>query len=79
MGRIKTTLIKRVANKLFSMYPDRFNSKFDDNKVVVGEIEQISSKKMRNVIAGYVTRLYQQKKKEEAMLVKDSQKLTTKI
>ena len=79
MGRIKTMLIKRVASKLFKTYPDRFNTKFEDNKLIVGELDQLDSKKMRNVIAGYVTRLVKQKKKEEAMLLKDSQKLTTKV
>jgi len=79
MGRIKTMLIKRVANKLFRTYPDRFNTKFEDNKLIVGELDMLDSKKMRNVIAGYVTRLVKQKKKEEAMLLKDSQKLITKV
>lgn len=78
MGRIKTTLIKRAASKLFDMYTGRFTEKFNDNKVVVGEIEQIQSKKMRNNIAGQVTRLVKQKKKEDAMLLKDAQKLTVK-
>ena len=60
MGRIKTTLIKRNTLKMFSLYKDKFTTDFIKNKLVVNELAEVQSKKLRNVIAGYVTRLKKQ-------------------
>ena len=60
MGRIKTTLIKRNTLKMFSLYKDKFTTDFIQNKLVVNELAEVQSKKLRNVIAGYVTRLKKQ-------------------
>jgi len=57
MGRIKTTLIKRTANKLFRDNPNRFKKNFEENKLLVDESVHTESKKFRNIIAGYLTRL----------------------
>ena len=62
MGRIKTKLIKRIANRLIKENKDRFKNNFEDNKKIVVELASIPSKKMRNVIAGYVTRLVKEQK-----------------
>ena len=62
MGRIKTQLIKRVSNKLIKEHRDEFKKDFEENKKLVEEFSDIPSKKLRNSIAGYVTRL---KKEEE--------------
>ncbi len=57
MGRIKTTPVKRATIALFKEHGDIFTSDFKENKAKVSEHLQIRSKKIRNVIAGYVTRL----------------------
>lgn len=57
MGRIKTMLIKRTTEELMVKYGDEFTTSFDDNKLILGGKAKISSKKMRNIIAGYATRL----------------------
>jgi len=57
MGRIKTTQVKRSGRKLVSLYGSKFTNDFDKNKKSVAERTIISSKKLRNIIAGYVTRL----------------------
>ena len=62
MGRIKTTLTKRTAISLFNSDKEAFKPDFDSNKKVVSAKLDITSKKLRNIIAGYVTRL--SKKKE---------------
>ncbi len=62
MGRIKTTHVKRATKKLLAMYGDRFKTDFNSNKKVVDELAEIGSKKLRNVIAGYATRLVNEKK-----------------
>ena len=57
MGRIKTQQIKRVSFELIKRHRDSFKKEFIDNKKVVSDFAEIRSKKLRNQIAGYVTRL----------------------
>lgn len=57
MGRVKTTQIKRVTKKLVAEHGDQFKKDFENNKKIVEKFAEIPSKKLRNVIAGYVTRI----------------------
>jgi small subunit ribosomal protein S17e len=61
MGRIKTQLIKRISNKLIKEHRNEFKKDFKENKEIVAKLADIQSKKIRNIIAGYVTRLMQTK------------------
>ena len=63
MGRIKTQLIKRVTNKIVAEHRQDFKEDYEENKKIVEKYADIPSKKLRNIIAGYVTRLV--KAKEE--------------
>ena len=60
MGRIKTTLLKRTANKLYKDGPERFKKSFEENKKITNNLIETQSKKFRNIIAGYLTRLAKQ-------------------
>ena len=57
MGRIKTQLIKRITLKLYNEHPDEFQTRFEENKGNVDRFIDSPSKKLRNLIAGYITRL----------------------
>jgi small subunit ribosomal protein S17e len=57
MGKVRIGLVKRTARKLLEMYPDLFTEDFEHNKKVVSQLIETTSKKLRNQIAGYVTRL----------------------
>ena len=61
MGNIKQTFIKRVARELFDRYPDQFTRDFEHNKKKVEELTNVTSKTIRNRIAGYITRLVRMK------------------
>ena len=63
MGRIKTAQIKRATNDLIKAHKGEFKEEFYENKKIVERFAYIPSKKTKNVIAGYVTRLT--KKKED--------------
>ena len=65
MGRIKTALIKRIGTKLHDLHEDVFTENFAENKLKVAERADIHSKKMKNVITGYVTRLAKNKKRDQ--------------
>jgi ribosomal protein S17E len=58
MGRIKSKLIKRTGRTLLTE-ENKFNSEFENNKKILGSL--MPSKKIRNQVAGYITR----KKKTE--------------
>lgn len=57
MGRIKSALVKRVANKL--MKEEKFATEFSRNKIILGKT--MPSKRIRNILAGYITRLEKSK------------------
>lgn len=57
MGRIKTQQIKRATFELMRMHSDSFKKEYSENKKIVDGFADIRSKKLRNMVAGYVTRL----------------------
>jgi ribosomal protein S17E len=61
MGRIKTKPIKRAGTELVTAVPELFNSEFNHNKKVLGR--DMPSKKVRNMIAGFITRYKRNTKK----------------
>lgn len=63
MGRIKTQLLRRTGLKLFKEHEKEFKSDFVFNKKKVDELILVQSKKLRNIIAGYITRLHKLSKK----------------
>ena len=61
MGRIKTKLTKRTTIEIMSEHADKFTDDFEKNKARVDELLDIPSKKIRNIVAGYATRLAKNK------------------
>ena len=55
MGRIKPTLVKRTSRQLIEQSNESFGKTFEENKRALNHA--LSSKKMRNKIAGYIARL----------------------
>ena len=56
MGRIKTQQIKRTVKTLITKNPGEFTTEFEKNKKIVDDKTEIYSKKLRNVIAGSITK-----------------------
>lgn len=65
MGRIKTKLIKRMTLGLYKEFRDKFKKTFKENKEIVEKLADFPSKKMRNVVAGYITRLIKSQEKQK--------------
>ncbi len=61
MGRIKTQLSKRVTQELMQKHGDAFSTDFEENKKLVKDYTTVSSRRIKNTVAGYVTRLKRQK------------------
>ncbi len=58
MGAIRPAVIKRVARELVTKYPDKFSGDFEANKELVAKYTNVQTKRLRNILAGYVTRYY---------------------
>ena len=56
MGRVRTSSVKRAAEELVEEFPNQFTDKFEDNKKKVSELAEVGTKKLRNMIAGYITK-----------------------
>jgi small subunit ribosomal protein S17e len=56
LGNVRTDQIKRTAKELMRRFPTKFTSNFDENKHTVTALTQGTTIKVRNQIAGYITR-----------------------
>jgi len=57
LGKVRTETVKRVSRELLRRFPDRFSGDFETDKQAVNELVLTQSKRLRNRIAGYITRL----------------------
>lgn len=57
MGRIKTLQIKRLTNEIFEKFKDKITRDYVKNKEFLEQKAEFRSKKIKNIIAGYLTRL----------------------
>ena len=64
-GKVRTDLEKKIARELVERFPDKFTTDFENNKKLVDTFTNISSKKIRNKVAGYITQLQNQKKQNK--------------
>jgi small subunit ribosomal protein S17e len=53
---IKPTYIKALGLEILSSYGPRFSKDFDENKQIVTEVTTVESKRVRNRVAGFITR-----------------------
>ena len=64
MGRIKSTFVKTSAKKIYDKGQGEFTTDFETNKGLVEKYAVVPSKKMKNTIVGYITRLKKQSSEE---------------
>jgi small subunit ribosomal protein S17e len=67
LGNVRSEKIKKSARELIRIFPDTFTSKFQENKEMLSSLAKISSKTLKNNIAGYITRLVNVSKMREKM------------
>jgi len=60
---IKPSYIKTMGTELLNKQRDNFSNNFDENKQQLGSSAVIESKRVRNRIAGYITRKINTKKR----------------
>ena len=59
---IKPSYIKSLGQELIIKHGNRFSGDFDENKLVLADVSVIDSKRVRNRVAGYVTRKVNRRK-----------------
>ena len=52
MGKVRTELVKRIAQELVERYPDKFNTDFENNKKLVESFTNVSSTRLRKQDSG---------------------------
>jgi small subunit ribosomal protein S17e len=57
LGKVRTDTVKRISRELLRRFPDRFTGDFESDKQGVNDLVTTPSKRLRNRIAGYITRL----------------------
>jgi len=63
VGRIRGKWIKNMSKKLVELYPDKFNDKFEDNKIALDGLKIVKDKPIRNKLAGYIVVIIKKKKR----------------
>jgi small subunit ribosomal protein S17e len=56
LGKVKTDQVKRTGKELMRRFPDKFTTKFEENKHLVDSLTKGTTTRVRNQIAGYITR-----------------------
>jgi len=56
LGKVKTEQIKHLGEELLTRFPKKFSTIFDENKRTVDEVTQGTTTRVRNKVAGYITR-----------------------
>ena len=60
LANVRSEKVKKIARELLKKYPDKFTADFEENKKVIASLAKIPTTKLRNNIAGYITRLVSQ-------------------
>jgi len=56
LGKVKTDQVKRAGKELMHRFPTTFTTSFDENKRLVDTLTKGTTTRVRNQIAGYITR-----------------------
>jgi len=64
-GKVQTELEKKIARELVERFPDKFITDFETNKKLLESLTNISSKNLRNRVAGCITQLQKKKKQKK--------------
>jgi small subunit ribosomal protein S17e len=66
LGKVRPEKVKKIARELVKHHTDQFTTDFEKNKKALNSMATIYSSKLRNLIAGYITRLVVISKATEA-------------
>ena len=73
MGKVRSDAVKKISREMIKRYPDRFTINFEENKKSLEPLLVIPSIRLRNRIAGYITRLVAIAKAAETMQAEETE------
>jgi len=76
LGKVRPEKVKKIARELLKRYPDKFTGNFEGNKMALATLTTATTAKLRNRIAGYVTRLIAIKKAAEKAQAEETEETT---
>jgi small subunit ribosomal protein S17e len=56
LGKVKTDQVKKAGKELMHRFPSTFTTQFEENKHLVDNLTKGTTTRVRNQIAGYITR-----------------------
>lgn len=57
--------VRSLSQQILHRYPESFGANFEKNKKVLEELTVISSKQLRNHVAGYIARSFREEVEKE--------------
>jgi len=57
VGKVRIAAVKKTARQLIALYPDKFTVDYEANKKTFEPLVDARTKRLRNRIVGYITRL----------------------
>lgn len=57
MGKVRIAAVKKISRELIILYPDKFGVDYEANKKAFEPLVDARTKRLRNRIVGYITRL----------------------
>lgn len=75
MGKVRIGKVKSISNELVLKYGNVFTTDFEENKKLVQQYTDITSKRLKNRVAGYITRLKANEKRREEAEAAEAEKI----
>jgi len=57
LGKVRPDQVKKPAREILTRYHERFTTSFEENKKILDQVARVYSPRMKNRIAGYITRM----------------------
>jgi len=57
VGKVRIAAVKKFSRELIVLFPDRFGTDYEANKKAFEPLVDARTKRLRNRIVGYITRL----------------------
>ena len=64
MGKVRPSSIKILCRTLVNQYENHLSTDFEENKEFLVQVVEFPTKRLRNRVAGYVTRLMKVRSEE---------------
>lgn len=61
LGKQRSKVLRRKAEEIYKMFPDKFSKDYEKNKKELDAMKIFHTKIDRNIIAGYMVKLVQEK------------------